>query len=64
MSQLKKRITPVRIAVARFELTSATPIFARTAVAPANNAESTAQNNHSIGEEFKKPRIQEAKENE
>ena len=30
MIQLKRRITLVRIAVARFELTSVTPIFART----------------------------------
>src|ERR1700731_1585702 len=48
MLQLKRRITVVRIAVARFEFISATPIFARIAVAPANNAESTAQNSHSM----------------
>jgi hypothetical protein len=33
----------VRMAVARFESIPATPIFARMAVAPANNAESRDQ---------------------
>src|ERR1700757_2556996 len=48
MIQLKTRMTVVRIAVARFESMSPTPIFARIAVAPAKNAESTAQKSHSI----------------
>jgi len=37
--QVKKRITVVRIAVAKFESTPVTPIFARTALAPAKRAE-------------------------
>lgn len=41
----KIRTTVVRIAVAVLELTSSTPTFARTAVAPANNAESNAHIN-------------------
>src|SRR6267143_779864 len=41
--QVKKRITVVRIAVAKFESTPVTPIFARTAVAPAKRAESSDQ---------------------
>src|ERR1700730_12024445 len=48
MLQVKTRITVVRIAVARLELISVTPTFARSAVAPANNAESNAQNSHCI----------------
>jgi hypothetical protein len=48
INQLNKRITLVRIAVARFELTSVTPIFAKMAVMPANNAERSAQINHCI----------------
>ena len=35
ISQAKRRITVVRIAVAKFESIAVTPIFARTAVAPA-----------------------------
>src|SRR6516162_7730082 len=46
IDQLNKRITLVRIAVARFELTSVTPIFAKIAVIPANSAERSAQINH------------------
>ena len=41
--QVKKRITVVRIAVAKFESIAVTPIFARTAVAPAKSAESSDQ---------------------
>jgi len=41
--QVKMRITVVRIAVAKFESTPVTPIFARTAVAPAKRAESNDQ---------------------
>jgi hypothetical protein len=41
--QVKTRITVVRIAVAKFESTPVTPIFARTAVAPAKMAESNDQ---------------------
>src|SRR5580704_7164927 len=41
--QVKRRITVVRIAVAKFESTSVTPIFAKTAVAPAKSAESSDQ---------------------
>ena len=37
--QVKRRITVVRIAVAKFESIPVTPIFARTAVAPAKMAE-------------------------
>src|SRR6516162_4832326 len=48
INQLNKRITLVRMAVARFELTSVTPIFAKIAVIPANSAESRAQINHCI----------------
>src|SRR5260370_20285755 len=48
INQLKKRITLVRIAVARFELMPVTPIFAKTAVTPANSAERSAQISHSI----------------
>src|SRR5437764_9897106 len=44
-SQAKIRITTVRMAVARFEFTCATPTFASTAVSPAKNAESNAQIN-------------------
>jgi hypothetical protein len=36
---MKRRITGVRIAVAKFESTPVTPIFARTAVAPAKSPE-------------------------
>ncbi len=39
--QIKTRITVVRIAVAKLESTPVTPIFARTAVAPAKTAESS-----------------------
>jgi hypothetical protein len=35
IAQVKRRITVVRIAVAKFESTLVTPIFARIAVAPA-----------------------------
>src|SRR6266446_909690 len=48
INQLKKRITLVRIAVARFELMPVTPIFAKRAVTPANSAERSAQISHSI----------------
>jgi len=41
--QVKRRTTVVRIAVAKFESTPVTPIFARTAVAPAKRAESKDQ---------------------
>ena len=41
--QVKRRITVVRIAVAKFESTLVTPIFARIAVAPAKSAESSDQ---------------------
>ena len=41
--QVKMRITVVRIAVAKFESMPVTPIFARTAVAPAKRAESRDQ---------------------
>ena len=41
--QVKRRITVVRIAVAKFESMPVTPIFARTAVAPAKTAESNDQ---------------------
>ena len=44
-SQAKMRITTVRMAVARFEFTCATPTFASTAVSPAKNAESNAHIN-------------------
>ncbi|MEY2496565.1 MAG: hypothetical protein QOD12_121 [Verrucomicrobiota bacterium] len=40
ISQVKTRITVVRIAVAKFESTPVTPIFAKMAVAPAKTAES------------------------
>ncbi len=43
ITQLKTRITEVRIAVAKFESTPATPTLARTAVAPAKTAESSDQ---------------------
>src|SRR5271169_7161334 len=46
--QAKTRITTVRMAVARLELTFSTPTFARTAVRPAKNADSTAQMNQFI----------------
>jgi hypothetical protein len=36
---MKRRITVVRIAVAKFESTPVTPIFTRTALAPAKRAE-------------------------
>src|SRR3954462_5594202 len=41
--QANTTITTVRMAVARLESTPCTPIFARIAVIPANNAESNAQ---------------------
>ena len=41
--QVKMRTTVVRIAVAKFESTPVTPIFARTAVAPAKMADSRDQ---------------------
>src|ERR1700719_4142566 len=44
----KIRITTVRIAVAKFELTCSTPTLASTAVSPAKNAESNAQMNQFI----------------
>src|SRR5215831_14166445 len=53
INQLNKRITLVRIAVARFELTSVTPIFAKMAVMPANNAERSAQINHCIDHAYR-----------
>ena len=43
IAQVKRRITVVRIAVAKFESTPVTPIFARIAVAPAKSAESNDQ---------------------
>jgi len=43
ISQVKRRITVVRIAVAKFESIAVTPILARTAVAPAKSAESSDQ---------------------
>jgi len=46
--QAKIRITTVLMAVARFELTWATPTFASIAVSPAKNAESKAQTNQLI----------------
>src|SRR5882757_4018860 len=44
----KIRITTVRMAVARLELTCSTPTFASIAVRPAKNAESNAQMNQFI----------------
>src|ERR1700730_16611023 len=41
----KTRMTTVRMAVARLELTFSTPTLARMAVRPAKNAESNAQMN-------------------
>jgi hypothetical protein len=46
--QAKIKITTVRMAVARLELTFSTPTFARIAVKPAKNAESKAQMNQFI----------------
>lgn len=46
--QVKKRITVVRIAVARFELTPAIPIFANMDVSAANIADSRAKVSHCI----------------
>jgi len=43
IAQVKTRITVVRIAVAKFESTPVTPIFARIAVVPAKSAESSDQ---------------------
>src|SRR5438132_2024292 len=43
ISQVKRRITVVRIAVAKFESIAVTPILARTAVAPAKRAERSDQ---------------------
>jgi hypothetical protein len=43
IAQVKRRITVVRIAVAKFESTPVTPIFARIAVAPAKSADSNDQ---------------------
>src|SRR6266436_2109911 len=40
---VKSKTTVVRTAVARFESMPVTPIFARTAVSPAKNADSSAQ---------------------
>src|SRR5437762_703938 len=48
ISQVIARMTVVRIAVARLELISATPIFASTAVRPAKTAERRAQENQFI----------------
>src|ERR1700736_205499 len=47
-NQAKIRITTVRMAVARLELTCSTPTFASIAVRPAKNAESRAQMNQFI----------------
>jgi hypothetical protein len=47
-TRTKIRITTVRMAVAKLELTFSTPTFARTAVRPAKNADSTAQMNQFI----------------
>jgi hypothetical protein len=44
----KIRITTVRMAVAKLELTCSTPTFASIAVSPAKNAESNAQMNQFI----------------
>ena len=44
--QAKRATTTVRRAVARWELTSLTPILASTAVRPANPAEAKAQASH------------------
>src|ERR1700686_4698156 len=52
----KIRITTVRIAVAKFELTCSTPTLASTAVSPAKNAESKAQINQFIS--FRPPSSQ------
>ena len=54
----KIRITTVRIAVAKFELTCSTPTLASTAVSPAKNAESNAQMNQFIS--FRPPSSQTA----
>src|SRR5258708_7507418 len=43
MLQVNTRTTVVRTAVARFESTPVTPIFAKTAVSPAKKADSSAQ---------------------
>jgi hypothetical protein len=43
--QAKTRMTTVRMAVAKFESTCSTPIFASIAVSPAKHAESNAQIN-------------------
>jgi len=43
IAQVKRRTTVVRIAVAKFESTPVTPIFARIAVALAKSAESNDQ---------------------
>ena len=43
IAQVKRRITVVRIAVAKFESTPVTPIFASIAVAPAKSADSNDQ---------------------
>ncbi len=48
MAQAKARTTVVRIAVARFESTWATPTLASRAVAAANTAESRAHPIHVI----------------
>ena len=42
-SQVKTKMTVVRIAVARFEFTPSTPTLARIAVAPAKTADSSDQ---------------------
>src|ERR1017187_5929185 len=44
----KIRMTTVRMAVAKLELTCSTPTFASTAVRPAKNADSNAQMNQFI----------------
>src|ERR1700692_4611018 len=54
----KIRITTVRIAVAKFELTCSTTTWASTAVSPAKNAESNAQMNQFIS--FRPPSSQTA----
>ena len=43
IAQVKISITEVRIAVARFESTWSTPIFAKMAVAPAKSADNKDQ---------------------
>jgi len=49
--QVITTIMEVRIAVARFELIETTPIFANTAVNPANSADRRAQKSHMVRSE-------------